>query len=79
MARNMLKGKDLANTFQAEAVHTVMYLINRSPTKVVKNMKPKAWRNKKPQVSHEQVFGGKAFVHILKRRGTCQIVRVKKY
>ncbi|CAL2269077.1 unnamed protein product [Prunus armeniaca] len=40
MARSMLKAKGLPNLFWAEAIHTSVFILNRSPTKSVKDMTP---------------------------------------
>ena len=59
MARLMLKEKGLPNTFWAtEAVYTAVYILNRIPTKSVKDKTPiEAWNGKKPSVKHLRVFG----------------------
>lgn len=54
----MLKGKGLPNTFWAEAVNTVVFILNRSPTKAVQNKTPyEAWYKEKPQVHFLRIFG----------------------
>eukprot|EP01018_Ginkgo_biloba_P000406 Gb_07443 [translate_table: standard] len=61
----MLKSKNLPNDYWAEAVATVVYILNRSPTKSVKNITPKeAWSGHKPSITHFRVFGYVAYVHI---------------
>ena len=58
----MLKGKGLPNKFWAEAVYTSAYLLNRSPTKAVRNKTPyEAWCRRKPVVNHLKVFGCVAY------------------
>ena len=58
MARSMLKGKGLPNTFWAEAVNTTVFILNRSPTKAVQNKTPyEAWYKEKPQVHFLKIFG----------------------
>ena len=62
MARSMLKGKELPNSLWAEAVHTTVYILNRSPIKSVRNRTPsEAWSGRKPEVSHLKVFGCPAY------------------
>ncbi|KAG6411668.1 hypothetical protein SASPL_129752 [Salvia splendens] len=39
-ARSMIKWKDLPRAFWAEAIATATYLLNRCPTKSVRNMIP---------------------------------------
>eukprot|EP01018_Ginkgo_biloba_P020396 Gb_28242 [translate_table: standard] len=69
MAQSMLKSKNLPNDYWAEAVATTVYILNRSPTKSVKNITPKeAWSGHKPSVTHFRVFGCVAYVHIGNRR-----------
>jgi transposase InsO family protein len=66
-ARSMIKGKNLSNGFWAEAISTVVYLKNRSPTKILENKTPfEAFYGYKPKVSHLRIFGSKAFAHIPK-------------
>ena len=55
----MLKDKQLANYYWVEAVNTACYLMNRSPTKVLKRH-----YGTKPHVYHLRVFGCLAFAHI---------------
>ena len=58
MARSMLKGKELPNSFWAEAVSSVVYILNQSPTKAVRDKTPfEAWHGRKPVVSQLKVFG----------------------
>ena len=65
MARSMLKEKRLPNTFWAEAVYTAVYILNRCPTKSVKDRTPiEAWNGKKPSTKHLRVFGSICYIHI---------------
>ena len=62
MARSMLKGTELPNSLWVEAVHTTVYILNKSPTKSVRNRTPyEAWSGRKPEVSHLKVFGCPAY------------------
>lgn len=66
-ARSMLYAVGLEIEFWAEAVATVVYLINRSPTKALNGMTPEeAWTGKKPSVAHLKVFGCLAYAHVPK-------------
>lgn len=57
MARSMLKEKQLLNEFYAEAVATLVYLLNRSITKVIRDMTPyEAWYERKLEVSGLKVL-----------------------
>lgn len=40
MARSMMIGKSLPKIFWAEAIHTTIYILNRCPTKAVRNRTP---------------------------------------
>jgi len=66
-ARSMLQGKGLPNGFWVEAINTIVYFKNRSPTKCL-NFKTafEALYGYKPVVDHLMVFGSKAFAHICK-------------
>ena len=61
----MLKGKNLSNGFWVEAVSTVVYLKNRSPTRSLEFKTPfEALYGYKPAVKHLRIFGCKALAHI---------------
>ncbi|CAL8138458.1 unnamed protein product [Prunus armeniaca] len=65
MARSMLKAKGLPNVFWAEAIHTSVFILNRSPTKSVKDMTPfEAWHRFKPKVDFFKDFGCIAYAHV---------------
>lgn len=65
MVRCMLKNKNLPACFWAEAVSCAVYLINRSPTKSLKDSTPnEVWYGKKPNVAHLKTFGCLAYSHI---------------
>ena len=64
---SMLIDAKLLHTFWAEAISTAVYLRNRSPTKVLKDMTPfEAWMKQKPCVDHLRVFGCVAYAHVAK-------------
>jgi hypothetical protein len=63
----MMKGKNLLNAFWAEAINTVVFLKNISPTRCLDNVTPfEALYGSKPPVPNLKVFGCKAFAHIPK-------------
>ena len=65
MARSMLQHRSVPNKFWAEAVFTAVYLLNRSPTQVIKGKTPEeAWSCRKPKINHLKVFGSVAYVWI---------------
>ena len=67
MVRSMLKAKGMPNYFWAEAVTCAVYLINRSPTRIVPNTTPiEAWSRFKPNVQHLKVFGSITYAHVPK-------------
>lgn len=67
MERSMLKGKNLPNEYWAEAMACAVYILNRSPTKIVKNMIPQqAWSGKHHCVSHLRVLGCIAYAYVPK-------------
>lgn len=68
MARSMLKGIKLPKSFWGEAVSTVVFILNRCPTKSLKNATPEeAWLGVKPDVSHFRIFGSLCFRHLPKQ------------
>jgi hypothetical protein len=62
MARALLKQRGMSVVFWEEVVVTVVYILNRSPTKALNGRTPyEAWHGRKPAVSHLRVFGCLAF------------------
>jgi hypothetical protein len=60
----MLNEKNLPNYFWGEAVTTIFYIMNQTPTIATHGMTPKKkFIGKKPDVSHFKVFGCIAYVH----------------
>ena len=65
MARCLLFEKKMPSNFQAEAVNTSIYLLNRLPTKSLKNKTPyEAWYGVKPYVNHLKTFGSICYYHV---------------
>jgi hypothetical protein len=63
----MIQGKNLTNGFWAEAIRTVVYLKNRSPTKILDHKTPfESFYGYNPIVNHLRIFGSKSFPHIPK-------------
>ena len=57
--------KNMPKHFCSKAVHTPVYIMNRTPTAVVHGMTPEErFTGKKPDVSHLKVFGCIAYVHV---------------
>jgi transposase InsO family protein len=62
MAGCMLKSMNVPGKFWGEAVKTVVYLLNRSPTKSLDGKTPfEVWYGRKPSVRHLHTFGCKVF------------------
>jgi hypothetical protein len=65
MANCMIQSKGLSLKYWAEAINCANYIVNRTPTKALKNITPEeAWTKIKPDVSHFHVFGSIAWAHI---------------
>ncbi|KAK2370871.1 putative mitochondrial protein [Trifolium repens] len=65
MARCMLKSKELPKKLWGEAVNTAAYVLNRCPTKRLKDSTPEElWTGHKPSVKHLRIFGSLCFRHI---------------
>ena len=68
MARSLFKGKNVSNEYLAEAVASTVYILNKSPTKIVRDMIPQqAWSGKHHILSHFKVFGCIAYAHMPKQ------------
>jgi len=79
-ARSMLSGAGLGQEFWADAVETICYLVNISPSSVLEDKTPQeVWTSKKPSLSHLKVFGCDAYVHIRKEKRTKLDSKSKKY
>ncbi|MCO5552083.1 hypothetical protein L7F22_005593 [Adiantum nelumboides] len=65
VARCMLKDKGHSNCYWAEAINTACYLMNQSPTEILKGITPyEALHKVKPKVHQLRVFGCLAFTHV---------------
>ena len=65
MANRMLQSKGLGLNFWAKAIHYENYIMNHTPTKVLRNITPEeAWSSIKVDVSHFHVFGSDAWTCI---------------
>ena len=63
----MLDESGLAKAFWGEALGALVHVWNRCPIDAVKNATPyQLWNGTKPDVSHLQVWGCTAYVHIQK-------------
>jgi len=67
----MLSGAGLGQESWVEAVDTVSYLVNRSPSSALEDKTPQeVWTGNKPSLSHLRVFGCDAYVHVPKEKRT---------
>ena len=65
--RTMLADSKLPHRFWAEALSTIVYLRNRSPTKALEGVTPyEAWNGSKPDVRSLRIFGCSAYAHVPK-------------
>ena len=61
MARSMMKAKCMPARFLDEAVTTVVFILNRAPTKALTSKTPfEAWYGRKPSVSFRWTFAASA-------------------
>jgi len=62
--KEYLEGKAFANDYWAEVVTCETYIMNRRPTKSVRNVVHKeAWSGRKHGFTHMRVFGSMAYAH----------------
>lgn len=75
-----MKNKKMPKEFWAEAVACAVYLLNRCPTKSVKDQTPiEAWSGKKPDISHLRIFGSIAYKHVPEQERTKLDDRSEKF
>lgn len=65
MTRSMLKQNNLPHTLWGEVIATSVYVLNKCPTKNLKEVVPiKKWIGIKQNVIHFKVFGSVCYKHI---------------
>lgn len=65
-----MKAKGLSPSYLGDVVTIVVYLLNRCPAKVVRDITHEdVWTSWKPYVSHLRVFGSIAYAYIPIERG----------
>ena len=65
IARSMMKEKHLSNEYWGDVVTCSICILNRSPTKSVKDRVPQqAWSGKCSSISHLRIFGCVAYAHV---------------
>ena len=70
-ARTMLLEASLPECFWADAVATVVYILNRSPTKALAGKTPfEEWLGRRPNLAHLRRFGCDAYLHVLDAQQT---------
>ena len=70
MARCLPFEKHLPKHFWGKTVNTVVYLLNRLPTKAFKHKTPyEAWYDAKPSVHHLKVFGCICYYQVPEPKG----------
>jgi len=61
-----MQAKGFHTYFWVEAVATMVYILNLSPTRVVRNWTPyEAWTGRRTTVSHLKVFGSVAYALVI--------------
>ena len=80
VARALLNEKNMPNYYQVEAIATIVYIMNRTPTIVVHGVTLKEKLiGKKPDLAHLKVFGCIAYVHIRDEKRTKLDPKVEKF
>ncbi|KAG8643199.1 hypothetical protein MANES_11G016233v8 [Manihot esculenta] len=65
MTRCLLHEKHLPKKLWAETANTVVFLLNRLPTRAVGKKTPyEAWRGVKPDLTNLKIFGCLCFSHV---------------
>lgn len=60
-----MKAKEMPYRFWGEATSTIIYILNRCPTKKIVEKTPhEAWTGLKSNVSHLRVFGSMCFRNV---------------
>jgi len=76
----MLNEKNLPNYFWAEAVATIVYIMNRTSTAIIHGMTlEEKFTSKKPDVSHLRMFGCIAYVHVPDEKRSKLDPKAEKY
>ncbi|KAK9074991.1 hypothetical protein SSX86_003310 [Deinandra increscens subsp. villosa] len=66
MTRSFLKAKNVPETLWGEAVRHTVYILNRIPTKAVKDTTPyESWKKTKPNLQYLKIFGCLAHVKVM--------------
>ena len=65
MASCMIHSRNIEVNLWAEAIHTTVYILNRTLAKAIMNITPEeAWSRRKPTMSHFCIIGCTTYSHI---------------
>jgi hypothetical protein len=65
----MIHDQSLPMTLWAESCMTQIYVQNRSPHKILKNITPEEkFTNVKPEIGHFRIFGFPVYLHVPKKK-----------
>ena len=79
IARELMSKKEMPQSFWAEALHTIVYIMNRTPTAAIHDITPKKrFIGTKLEVSHLKVFGCIPYVHVPDELRTKLNLKAKK-
>ena len=62
MVRSMMSKVNLPKSLWGDALETIVYILNRVPSKLDNVTPYEIWTNKKPYLSHMKVWGCSAYV-----------------
>ena len=63
--------RNLPHVYWTEAIHTAIYITNKTPTMTIHNVTPKEkYTRQKLDLSHMKLFGCIAYVHVLDKLHT---------
>ena len=62
MVKSMMGKADLPKSFWGYALETVVYILNRVPSKSIEVTQYEIWTNKKPYLSYMKIWGCPAYV-----------------
>lgn len=75
----MIHAKQMNPKIWAEAVHTAVFVLNRTGTSTVKGSTPyELWYGKPAQIDHFRIFGSEVYVHVPKQKRSKLDAKAKK-
>jgi hypothetical protein len=66
LVRSMMHSQDVAPKFWAEAMHTAIYVLNRTLSRTLPRTPFESWFQRKPSLSHLRTFGCPAYIYVEK-------------